>query len=108
MCGACGRSGDEQLGSITNYLRPDDKHYSVLLACFFQGDTGEALDKKWHPRFEQLQDVTHFAELQTEVSRTLQGELNQLRERGEPLHSESLRCMQRFPSLAPRLPGRCV
>ncbi len=40
--GACGRSSDEELGSVTDYLRPGDKHYSVLLACFERADTGAA------------------------------------------------------------------
>lgn len=40
--GACGRSSDEDLGSVTDYLRPADKHYSVLLACFSREDSGEA------------------------------------------------------------------
>ncbi|MCA9131746.1 MAG: hypothetical protein KDA45_01260 [Planctomycetales bacterium] len=40
--GACGRSSDDEHGSVTNYLRPDDKHYSALLACFTREDTGDA------------------------------------------------------------------
>ncbi len=40
--GACGRSSDEELGSVTDYLRPHDNHYSVLLACFERADTGAA------------------------------------------------------------------
>ena len=40
--GACGRSSDEELGSVTDYLRPHDNHYSVLLACFERAATGEA------------------------------------------------------------------
>ncbi len=40
--GACGRSSDEDLGSVTDYLRPHDNHYSVLLACFERAATGEA------------------------------------------------------------------
>ncbi len=40
--GACGRSSDDELGSVTDYLRPDNKHYSVLLACFERADTGSA------------------------------------------------------------------
>lgn len=40
--GACGRSSDEDAGSVTDYLRPDDKHYSVLLACFERESTGDA------------------------------------------------------------------
>lgn len=40
--GACGRSSDEELGSVTDYLRPHDNHYSVLLACFERTATGEA------------------------------------------------------------------
>lgn len=40
--GACGRSSDEEAGSVTDYLRPDDKHYSVLLACFERESTGDA------------------------------------------------------------------
>lgn len=40
--GACGRSSDEELGSVTDYLRPQDNHYSVLLACFERADTGAA------------------------------------------------------------------
>ncbi|MEC8557310.1 MAG: SbcC/MukB-like Walker B domain-containing protein [Planctomycetota bacterium] len=40
--GACGRSSDEEAGSVTDYLRPDDKHYSVLLACFKRESTGDA------------------------------------------------------------------
>ncbi len=41
--GACGRSSSEQdAGSVTDYLRPADKHYSVLLACFQREDTGKA------------------------------------------------------------------
>ncbi|MEM7477475.1 MAG: SbcC/MukB-like Walker B domain-containing protein [Planctomycetota bacterium] len=40
--GACGRSSDEEAGSVTDYLRPDDKHYSVLLACFEKASTGDA------------------------------------------------------------------
>ncbi len=40
--GACGRSSNEELGSVTDYLRPNDNHYSVLLACFERADTGSA------------------------------------------------------------------
>ncbi len=40
--GACGRSSDEEAGSVTDYLRPDDRHYSVILACFERQATGEA------------------------------------------------------------------
>lgn len=40
--GACGRSSDDELGSVTDYLRPGDKHYSVLLACFERAETGAA------------------------------------------------------------------
>lgn len=40
--GACGRSSDEEVGSVTDYLRPDDKHYSVLLACFERASNGDA------------------------------------------------------------------
>jgi len=40
--GACGRSSDDELGSVTDYLRPNDNHYSVLLACFERADTGQA------------------------------------------------------------------
>lgn len=40
--GACGRSSDDELGSVTDYLRPDDKHYSVILACFERASTGDA------------------------------------------------------------------
>ncbi len=40
--GACGRSSHEELGSVTDYLRPADNHYSVLLACFQREDTGDA------------------------------------------------------------------
>ncbi|MEM8734126.1 MAG: ATP-binding protein, partial [Planctomycetota bacterium] len=40
--GACGRSSDDEAGSVTDYLRGDDKHYSVLLACFERESTGDA------------------------------------------------------------------
>lgn len=40
--GACGRSSDEELGSVTDYLRPHDNHYCALLACFERAATGEA------------------------------------------------------------------
>lgn len=40
--GACGRSSDDELGSVTDYLRPNDNHYSVLLATFERSDTGGA------------------------------------------------------------------
>lgn len=40
--GACGRSSDDELGSVTDYLRPHDKHYSVVLAVFERAATGEA------------------------------------------------------------------
>lgn len=40
--GACGRSSDSEAGTVTDYLRPDDKHYSVLLACFERSSDQDA------------------------------------------------------------------
>ncbi|MCR9296842.1 MAG: hypothetical protein NXI32_29385, partial [bacterium] len=40
--GACGRSSDEEVGSVVDYLRPHDKHYSVLLACFERASNSDA------------------------------------------------------------------
>ncbi len=40
--GACGRSSHDEAGSATDYLRPHDKHYSVILACFERAATGQA------------------------------------------------------------------
>lgn len=39
--GACGRTSDEELGSVIEYLR-SDKHYSVLLASFHRDDTDDS------------------------------------------------------------------
>ncbi len=40
--GACGRTSSEERGTVTEFLRPDDRHYSVLLACFERAKTSEA------------------------------------------------------------------
>ena len=40
--GACGRLSREDEGSVVDYLRPDDRHYSVVLACFERAATGDA------------------------------------------------------------------
>lgn len=40
--GACGRLSREDEGSVVDYLRPDDRHYTVVLACFERAATGDA------------------------------------------------------------------
>lgn len=39
--GACGRLSGDDAGSVTEFLRPNDKHYSVILACFERESTGD-------------------------------------------------------------------
>lgn len=42
--GACGSaSNEEDSGAVTEYLRPDANHFSILLACFRRDDTGQAV-----------------------------------------------------------------
>jgi uncharacterized protein YPO0396 len=42
--GACGSaSNEEDSGAVTEYLRPNANHFSILLACFRRDDTGQAV-----------------------------------------------------------------
>jgi uncharacterized protein YPO0396 len=84
--GACGRSTDQELGLVTDYLRAADRHYSVLLACFENQETSAAFT------VAQVLQITGDGEVDktyayVDQPRSIANDLNNL-QRGESIRKQ--------------------